>query len=371
MSSLTYWYALANMRGITKNRKNQIFVNAYNNEISIEQLFENSETWSVVGLSGEEVNAFTAAQQKLVNNSFEVENLLSQGYNIIPMSDNAYSKALTQNLHINVPTVLYTKGNVKLLNQKSVAIVGSRKATEKSLRFTAAMAQKCVENNDVVVSGFAEGVDQMALDATLEAGGKFIIVLPQGIATVTSKIRKYYKPIIQGRLLVISTFAPKAPWTIGFAMERNQYIYGLADEIYVAQSDDKGGTWEGVMNGLRNKRKVYVRKPDDDEINANMLLIQKGATPVDFNGCVVEMSPEEKMTPQEKEEKRRQEEIQKLLKGRVMSSKEIAEKITLPRKDTKAYLRALPFVRECKRGNTIYFFIKGEETVVQQTLDMQ
>jgi len=67
-------------------------------------------------------------------------------------------------------------------------------------------------------------------------------------------------------------------------MALNLIIYGLADEIFVAESSEKGGTWSGVMDGLRKGRKSYVRKPEPDEKNANILLIQKGAIAVDYNG---------------------------------------------------------------------------------------
>ena len=71
-------------------------------------------------------------------------------------------------------------------------------------------------------------------------------------------------------------------------MARNPIIYGLAAEIYVAESSDKGGTWSGVIDGLRKNRKIFVRKPEDSEKNANFLLIQKGAIPIDFNGKTIE-----------------------------------------------------------------------------------
>ena len=68
------------------------------------------------------------------------------------------------------------------------------------------------------------------------------------------------------------------------AMALNLIIYGLADEIFVAESSEKGGTWSGVMDGLRKGRKIYVRKPEANEKNANILHIQKGAIAVDYNG---------------------------------------------------------------------------------------
>jgi predicted Rossmann fold nucleotide-binding protein DprA/Smf involved in DNA uptake len=162
--------------------------------------------------------------------------------------------------------------------------VGSREASEKALQFADAIAKKCAAQFRVVVSGFAKGVDKQALDSSIKYGGHSIIVLPQGILTFGSGIKKYYSQIVEGDVLVLSTFFPKAGWDAGLAMARNVYIYGLAEEIYVAESNDKGGTWTGVMDGLKKGRTIYVRQPESDEKNANQLLIAKGAIPVDADG---------------------------------------------------------------------------------------
>ena len=94
----------------------------------------------------------------------------------------------------------------------------------------------------------------------------------------------WHPQIVEGDVLVLGTFFPKAGWDAGLAMARNVYIYGLAEEIYVAESSDKGGTWTGVMDGLKKGRTIYVRQPEDDEKNANALLIAKGAVAVDAEG---------------------------------------------------------------------------------------
>jgi predicted Rossmann fold nucleotide-binding protein DprA/Smf involved in DNA uptake len=75
-------------------------------------------------------------------------------------------------------------------------------------------------------------------------------------------------------------------------MARNSYIYGLAREIYVAETDSKGGTWEGAMDGLRRHRTVYVRIPEPGETNANRKLIDLGAVPVSMDGVVMNLGGE-------------------------------------------------------------------------------
>lgn len=119
----------------------------------------------------------------------------------------------------------------------------------------------------------------------LENSGQSIIVLPQGILTFASGFKKYYQNIVKGDVLVLSTFHAKLPWSVGLAMSRNRYIYGLANDIYVAESNSQGGTWEGVIDGLKKikkfkmeeYRKIYVRYANKNEKCANNLLIKQGA----------------------------------------------------------------------------------------------
>ena len=184
--------------------------------------------------------------------------------------------------------MLYIKGDKQILQKKSVAIVGSRNAAEVSLVFTDNIAKLATKEHKVVVSGFAKGVDKQALDSAIKYKGKSIIVLPQGIMTFGSGYKTFYRQMVDGDVLVLSTFFPKAPWKAELAMARNPIIFGLANEIYVAESSDKGGTWSGVADGLRKNRKIYVRNPEPLEETANSLLIQKGAIPVDFNGIPLE-----------------------------------------------------------------------------------
>ncbi len=59
---------------------------------------------------------------------------------------------------------------------------------------------------------------------------------------------------------------------------------GLHLRFYVAESSETGGTWSGVIDGLRKGRIIYVRKPDLKEKNANNILISKGGKAVDIAG---------------------------------------------------------------------------------------
>ena len=284
---LTYWVALTHTPKIWTSRKNAMIVHCFNLGKTVVDFFE-SPDFLGMELTQDEVALLSQTKSDLGNYSFMVEELVEQGYDIIPITSNVYSRTLKSNLKYSSPLVLYTKGNTQLLNEQSVAIVGSRNANEKSLQFTDNIAHKASAESKVVVSGFAKGVDKQALDSALKYNGKSIIVLPQGISTFSSGMKKYYKPIVEGNVLVLSTFHPKSPWSVELAMARNSIIYGLASEIYAAQSDEKGGTWSGVCDGLKKGRKIYVRMPKQGEKCANGLLISKGAIAVDMTGQQVD-----------------------------------------------------------------------------------
>jgi DNA protecting protein DprA len=283
-----YWIALAHLPRWGHLKINNLIIKFYHeNKLSIEDFFQLSENdWkNQYGIEYKEVEDLKKAKSELANNAFLAESLNNKGYELIPITSPEYSKTLKENLKAaHAPALLYVKGNKQIMQEKSIAIVGSRNATDKSLEFTDNISKLASKEYKVIVSGFAKGVDKQALDSAINYKGQSIIVLPQGIMTFGSGFKKYYKQIVDGDVLVLSTFFPKAPWKAELAMARNPIIYGLASEIYVAESSDKGGTWSGVVDGLRKNRKIYVRKPDANENNTNNLLIQKGAIAVDFNG---------------------------------------------------------------------------------------
>ncbi len=293
-----YWITLSHIPSWKYSRVNNVVTKFHHQAgISIKDFFQLAESdWRLeYDFSEKEIADLQAAKGQLAGNAFLAESLFNQGMEIIPIIDSLYPKSLKENLKMSsAPPVLYAKANLEMLKEKSIAIVGSREADAISLEFTDSVAKKASNDYKVVVSGFAKGVDRRALDAAIKNNGQSIIVLPQGINTFGSGFKSYYRQIQDGTVLVVSTFHPNVPWKVELAMARNAIIYGLADEIYVAQSSEKGGTLSGVIQGLKANRRIFIRKPDPGEINANEILIQKGGVPVDRNGVEIAVENPEK-----------------------------------------------------------------------------
>ncbi len=333
-NEFAYWIALSQIKGMATEKINQLIINIiHRDKIELSEFFVLSveELSSKYEISQAEISALELTKTDLPKYSFVAEDLLAQGFEIITIDSPKYSKTLKDNLKIkSSPPVLFTKGNTKLLQEDSAAIVGSRDADAVSLQFTDNIAKSCSKQFKVIVSGFAKGVDKQALDSALKYKGQSIIVLPQGILTFGSGINLYYSQIQTGDVLVLSTFFPKAPWSAQLAMARNTIIYGLAKEIYVAQSSDKGGTWSGVVDGLRKGRRIFVRQPDTNEKNANNLLIEMGANAVDFMGNLIEENH-----PQTEDSISLESRIVELLAKSALTADEILKKLNLDWKTIK------------------------------------
>lgn len=298
---LTYWTALALINRVYTRRKTELYLACAEREPDnpIITLFDNSGLWPELGLTEQETEIFSEVRSRLTNVSFMVEDLLNQGYRIIPFISPDYPPQMLKSLENRAPITLFAKGNIDLLRQPTTGIVGARNATEISLEFTARVARREVEQGRVIVSGGAKGVDNQALTSALEADGRSIIVLPQGITTYGSGYRENYRHFTRGNLLAISTFRPDAPWNSGLAMMRNGFIYALSERIFVAQSNDNGGTWEGANQGINVGYPVFVRQPQKGEDNANQALIDLGGTPVDMDGNAME-SPSPHISPEQR-----------------------------------------------------------------------
>ena len=370
-----YWIALAHLPRMRTARKNELIVRFFEENQSIVDFFhcKKSKWQNLFLLNEKEIELLNIAKSELANYSFLVEDLFEQGYDIIPITHPDYSPIMKSNLkRAYSPPLIYTKGNKQIMKENSIAIVGSRKAKDISLEFTDNVAKTASKDYKVIVSGFAKGVDKQALDSAIKYKGQSIIVLPQGITTFKSGYKKYYKQIIDGDVLVLSTFYPKAPWNVQLAMARNPIIYGLAKEIYVAESSEKGGTWSGVVDGLRKGRSIFVRVPLETEKNANIILIQKGAIPVDDHGDKIDKYSLQEMETSVVNEPSSifddvDSKIIKLLSLGVFSSKEIIEKLKLDWTSRKLsnYLQKNKSIEVLKKKSPMKFTFKRKENIQQ------
>lgn len=190
-----------------------------------------------------------------------VERWTRSGLWILGRSDPAYPARLKTQLREKAPPLLFGAGRQELLRGGGLAIVGSRSVDEEGAALASEAAEWFARHRHMVVSGGARGVDQIAMNAALDAGGAVVGVLADSLLK-NSVSRGAREAIADGRLLLISPYHPEAGFSVGTAMGRNKLIYAVADFGLVISADHKkGGTWSGAVEELRRAggRTVYVR----------------------------------------------------------------------------------------------------------------
>ena len=176
------------------------------------------------------------------------------------------------------PKHLDMVGNAGLLSMAGLGFCGSRKSSAKGLETAQDCADQAAHNNVSVVSGNAAGVDFEAHYNCLKAGGKTILVVPEGINHF--RIKKALQSVWDWeRVLVVSQFEPKEPWKAFRAMARNQLIIALSRVMIVIEAGEKGGTLNAGKETLKSGLPLYVAQYQDMSVNArgNQMLLDMGA----------------------------------------------------------------------------------------------
>ncbi|MBE95560.1 DNA-processing protein DprA [Marinobacter sp.] len=205
-----------------------------------------------------------------------MEKWTRSGLWVLTRSDSDYPKRLKARLGNDAPPVFFGCGNRNLLNQGGIAVIGSRKTSDADLQFSRDLGAKSANDGRSVVSGGAKGVDEAAMLGALESEGTAIGVLANDLlrAATSAKYRKY---LMANNLVLLSPFYPEAGFNAGNAMQRNKYIYCLADAAIAVHSGTSGGTWNGVLENIKhNWVPMWVKSTDDPEAG-NATLVQKGA----------------------------------------------------------------------------------------------
>lgn len=140
------------------------------------------------------------------------------------------------------PLVLYAKGNVQLLNDKSFSIVGSRKSLPLSINLAKDYAKALIDAKFTLVTGIAEGVDQAVLETAVKNKAKAISVVAGGLDHIypKSNVNLANKVIENG--LLISEYPPEiAPQRYMFPV-RNRIIAALSVGSLIVSAGLKSGT---------------------------------------------------------------------------------------------------------------------------------
>jgi len=180
------------------------------------------------------------------------------------------------------PVGIFYIGELPADATNKVAIIGSRRCSDYGLQAARLLAMPLAENDIIIVSGLARGVDSMAHKGTVEAQGKTIAVLGCGADICYPAENRQLRDQIIENGCVLSEYPPGTKPIGAFFPARNRIISGLCRAIIVAEAGKKSGTLITVDQAMEQGRDVFavpgnIMSPLSAGTN---LLIREGATPV-------------------------------------------------------------------------------------------
>ncbi|MEG1726346.1 MAG: DNA-processing protein DprA [Acidaminococcaceae bacterium] len=179
---------------------------------------------------------------------------LQEQVSLLSIEDDNYPERLKQIQ--NPPTILYIKGNLPLEN-KTIGIVGSRKASAYGLKVAETFAQDLALAGLIVVSGGALGIDTAAHKGALAACKPTVAVMGCGLDLTYPAVNQKLFAAISTKGALVSEFPPGTrPLAQNFPA-RNRIINGLTQGIMVVEAAKKSGAMITAKFALEEGHDVY------------------------------------------------------------------------------------------------------------------
>lgn len=141
----------------------------------------------------------------------------------------------------DAPVFLYVQGDLTVLDQPSVALVGTRKMSGYGRRVAQEFTQAFAHAGITTVSGLARGIDAQVAQQTMDAAGKTVAVLGQGLLTLSTPAKFLADRIIEAGGLILSEFPLRmGPDMFTFPL-RNRIIAGLSLATVVLEAPESSG----------------------------------------------------------------------------------------------------------------------------------
>ena len=219
-----------------------------------------------------------------IRDSVDLEKVMSrtsaQGIQILTWEDEAYPSRLKE--IDQPPPVLYVRGALSKEDAWAVAVVGTRRVSAYGRQVTEELAALLANNGVTVVSGLARGVDAIAHQSALKAGGRSIAVLGCGVDKIypPEHTQLAEKMILSGALL--SDYAPGTPPDAANFPPRNRIISGISMATVVVEAGETSGALITAQFAVDQGREVFsvpgsILAPQSKGTNR---LIAEGAHPL-------------------------------------------------------------------------------------------
>jgi DNA processing protein len=187
----------------------------------------------------------------------EWKRVRAEGASLLSYSDEAYPERLKE--IFDPPTLLWVRGNVKLLTQPAIAVVGTRHPTPYGVGMAEMLSRDLALRGLIILSGMARGVDTAAHRGALEAKSPTVAIWGTGIDVIYPKENKWLaeKILAGGGAIVSEHKLGTFPAPQNFP-RRNRLLSGISVGVLVVEAGENSGTRVTARCAIEQNRDVYA-----------------------------------------------------------------------------------------------------------------
>jgi len=207
------------------------------------------------------------------------------GFELLTVLDEGYPENL-RTVH-DRPPILFVAGRLSRQDARSLAIIGSRRASAAGVAAAARIAEALAGAGYVVISGLAAGIDTAAHEAALRAGGRTVAVIGTGLRHAYPPQNAPLQQRIVAEGAVVSQFWPDAPPTRASFPLRNAVMSGFALGTVVVEASFRSGARLQARLALAHGRPVFLWRPVLEEPWAREVARRPGVHVIDDPAHVI------------------------------------------------------------------------------------
>ena len=255
---------------------------------------------TIPGIGEETAMQISKASQAFEAAEEELEYMEKNGIDYVFYLDKSYPGRL---IHLpDAPLILYTRGNMNLHPERSVAIIGTRKPTPYGKSTTEEIISTIAPFDVTIVSGLAYGIDITAHKHCVRHGIPTIGVMGSGMGNIYPDSHQHVaeKMMENGGILTEFSFNT-GPDAVNFPM-RNRIVAGLCDVLVVVESGIKGGSMITAALATDYNKDVAAipgRRIDKSSAGCNYLIKQQQANLIESGEDLIELMGWNKRTRQQ------------------------------------------------------------------------
>ncbi len=205
-----------------------------------------------------------------------------------------------------ISKTLYIYGNQKLLENKKISIVGTRKYSEYGKKMALNFSKKLSQEGYTIVSGLAEGTDSFAHIGGMLGKGKTIAILPSGFNKISQKTNQtLLEEILQNDGLVISEYSEDMEANSQSFKDRNRIVANISKGVVVVEGDYRTGTTVTVNYARKNNIPIFCipGNIDNSKSYTPNQLIKQGAFLVTSEKDIIDVIENKKTKAKQRENK--------------------------------------------------------------------